>query len=579
MRYPWPLVLTCLTPLAACAAAAPVAADLAATYREGQVFLTWSEQQPTAETRFTVYQSAAPITSLDHATALAPPLAPGSAADWWLNPETYGKPAKPDAEGHKPDYPHEGFLIVEGGPRLAPDSGLYVHTVAAESAGDRYYAVVDESGVIRPGVNATTAAVHQQVAPPQPIWQNDPAEKPQPGAGDGLPLDLTLHAKTGQGGKEWLAFGDGSLGWREGLPFKFGAGVAGEAVYLTPTDRTWIGRMFTEGRDNCQKLTPAIHTFWFGYQERIHEPEGTPPGRVIAYTERRLLWLLDWTKEYLGTDPNRTYCRGGSMGGCGTMSFALHHPEIFAAIHAHVPIVHYAAGDGGDSLFRISAETGGPDNLCLDGQSVDDRLNSTKFATEHPGELPFLFISNGRTDGSIPWWQNPPFYRAMRDGHHGLVAAWNTGDHGGCGRLLPADFNQRASFGGLHRFALNQSYLAITNLNTDDDPGQGGKDDGDPIGYFGRGLEHDPPVETLTGYEVTLHWYLDAPQLPVTADLTPRRLQQFKVEAGKRYRWTIETAGKVQSGTAQADANGLLTLTKVPIAAAEAKLTIEPLGD
>jgi len=410
---------------------------------------------------------------------------------------------------------------------------------------------------IVPGVNSLTTPITQHVAPPQPIWQGAPADKPGAGAGQDLPLDLTLHAKTGRGPMEWLAFGDTSLGWRDGLPFKFGAHVQGQSVAVAPTDRTWIDRMFPEGKDLCQRLTPAIHSFWFGYNDQIHDPDGMAEGVVQPFTERRVLWIIDWVKRYFGTDPNRTYGMGSSMGGCGTISFTLRHPEVFAACYAHVPIVRYAAGEGGDSTVRVAAECGGMDHKLADGSTVAERLDGTKFVLSHEGDLPYLLIANGRQDGSIPWWQNPDFYRAMRSRRQGFEAAWNDGDHGSCGQKLPPDFTARANFGYLHRFALNQSYIAFSNGSLDDDPGDGGKTNGTINGFMNRGLDFEVVADEADRYEVVVK----SATLAATADVTPRRVQAFKVKPGEPLR--VMVGG--QERTVTVDAAGLMTVAAVAI--------------
>jgi hypothetical protein len=260
-----PIAVLVFMLLATACCAAPVVSNLQGTCRQGQVFLTWDEPAGW-DGRLTVLSSAAPITAENarQATVIAHHKMPGSANDWWLNPETYGNPLAVDPKtGKKPPIPHEGFLLTPGGQRINPDSGLHVHTVGADEAGARYFAVVSvgaddaENWEIAPGANATVQPIQQQLAPVEPIWQNAGAP-PDPATGKGKALHLNLHAKTGRGGMDFLVFGDASLGWREGLPFKFGVRITDTAVIVSPTDRTWIDRMFPEGKDNCQKLTPAI---------------------------------------------------------------------------------------------------------------------------------------------------------------------------------------------------------------------------------------------------------------------------------------------------------------------------------
>ena len=556
------------------AAGGTIASNLRADFRCGQVFLTWDEP-PAWQGNFTILSSPRPITSANagQAKVLADRVKPGSAYDWWLNPETFGSPLKEDpATGKKPEIQRQGFIIKQGAPRLLPDSGLFVHTVAQDEAGPRYYAVIAADGEgrenesILAGANSLAGPVIQKCEPVEPIWQESGAPPAAPA--ESLPLHLVLHAKTGRGGMHYLAFGDTSLGWREGLPFKFGVEVTSNAIVVAPTDRTWSDRMFPEGRDRCQTLTPAIHSFWYGYNSHINDPKRMSEGIATNYTERRLLWILAWVKRAFRIDPNRVYARGGSMGGCGSISFALRHPEIFAGIRAHVPIVSYDKGPGGDSEFRIVAECGPLDRPCSDGVSLRERLDGTRFVRGAKGDLPFLFIANGRQDGSIPWWKCPDFYRALRDGRHGFVAAWDNENHGTCMKDMPEDMKKWTGLTGFHHIALNKSYLAFSNSSADQDPGNGSKTDGDLVGFMNRGLSWGEPVDETNRYEALVKYDLEASGLPVTVDVTPRRMQSFRLKPGQAasaVNIRADTLEEIQRKSLVADDGGLVTFDRFRI--------------
>ena len=62
-----------------------------------------------------------------------------------------------------------------------------------------------------------------------------------------------------------------------------------------------------------------------------------------------------------------------------------------------------------------------------------------------------------------------------------------------------------------------------------------------------------------------------------TADVTPRRLQQFKVTPGTTYAWTVSQNGKVlASGDVTPDLANLLTIPKVPLTLAPVELAMQP---
>jgi hypothetical protein len=61
-----------------------------------------------------------------------------------------------------------------------------------------------------------------------------------------------------------------------------------------------------------------------------------------------------------------------------------------------------------------------------------------------------------------------------------------------------------------------------------------------------------------------------------TADITPRRLQQFRVRPGKSYRWRLLRNGKsVASGTVFPDVANLLTIPRLTLNLTPVELVIE----
>jgi len=61
-----------------------------------------------------------------------------------------------------------------------------------------------------------------------------------------------------------------------------------------------------------------------------------------------------------------------------------------------------------------------------------------------------------------------------------------------------------------------------------------------------------------------------APQAKATVDVTPRRLQQFKLRPGDRVAWTLSG----QSGEAVADQWGLVTVPRLEISRSLSTLTL-----
>lgn len=571
-----PRMFAMLWLVTAVAGAAPAVSNLRALYRSGQVFLTWNETPVPSGTTFNVYRSRQPIvdeSTLAAARQVGQWLEPHSAEDWTRDPGNYGKGRVQDPKTGAVPAPAApvGYIIEPGGPRLDPTTGLHVHTVASAEEGDAYYAVTTvlagrEDRTVAAGANALRAPVSQRCAPVQPIWQGT-GEGPAPNAGQGRALYLQLHAKGNRPACAYIAFGDATQAWREGIPFMFDVRVAADRVTLLPSDTMYVGRSFSRAPEASGSVC-GVWTFWYGCSDRIAEPDQIDRGTPTNYSERRLLFMLDWVKGYLGTDPNRTYCSGSSMGGCGTMSFAFRHPEIFAAVSAHVPIVAYNEGDPAkgrtlgwhDNTFRLRPICGPVTLTCSDGVPLGQRLDATAFVLAHPDDLPFLHIANGRQDTSIPWHNNPPLYRALQAMRQGCLVAWNDGAHPDVDGLLPADVKQAAA-AGLARFALNRSFPAFSQCSRDNDPGKGDNSDGDVVGFMNRGLNWADPVETTARYEVLITYELDAADLPLRVDVTPRRCQAFRLTPGESCTAAnIDATGKtLQTLRLAADPGGRLT--------------------
>ena len=551
---------------AASAAAIPVA-SLQAVYRDGQVFLTWKEEDTPPGTTFNVYLHEQPITpaNLTQARKVGHHVEAHSARDWWQDPASFDADAKPGTP--------VGFRIASDAAPLDPQGGLFVHTVTAESSGPRYFAVTtsDAKGVenmnLVAGQNALSQPVDGKVAPLQAIWLGEGA-LPARGAGKGKSFTLSLHGRGG--GKpgagthfNCLVFGNDKQGWREGIAFKFQLSISENGVRIAPSDRAWTGRPVLESgdkRDHCL----AVNTWWYGYNSRIYETTLTPKTVVPNYSEERLLWMVRWAQEYLGTDPNKTYLVGGSMGGSGAVSMSLHHPNVFAATVAMVPIVSYTRrGPGKGSLARLECMCGPLDETAVthEGKPFLEHMNGELNATRSRADLPYLFITHGRPDGSIPWENNPPFYRAMNAARQGFAVHWNDGDHSTAHSTAPNDV--KAWDKRLERFALNRSFPVFSNCSDNRNPGNGERKDGDITGWFNRGLDWQDLVDTPNEYALTVVADYPGLQLPLTVDVTPRRVQQFKVKPGDKVMVHI---GDAPPAEARADEAGLVTIRGVKVA-------------
>lgn len=537
---------------------------LSGTYRDGQVFLTWQEKELPESASLRVYSHVEQITeaNLDKARLLAEHIHVGSARDWWRDRASFGK-------GNESSEP-VGFVIETGGAELDPKSGLHVHTV--DAAGNMYYAVtwlkdgVEQRQVVLGG-NSLKTPLSVKVAQRNIVWLGDASKAPKAGSGYGKALFVSLHGRgggvprdTSRAAFNSLYFADKEEGWREGLPFKFQLQIHADRVVIAAQERIWVNRPVLEspdGRDHC----PTAQSFWFGYNEKIYKKMGGEPIVVKNYMERYLNGLLDWAQNYLGTDVNRTYFSGGSMGGSGSVSMALHFPKRIAAVRASVPIYSYTwkrCGRVGPSGNRLICSCGPinkvPAKLWNGGDILEYMDGAKNIAVS--ADMPPIFATNGRQDMSIPWVNNPPFYKAANDAKQAFAVFWNNGDHG-MSSQAPRDVKDWERL--YRKYRLDMSYPAFSNNSDNKDYGDGDPAKGDLVGWINRGMDWELHKDELNDYSMTVTAKHPDIKYPVTFDVTFRRLQKFKVKAGDVLQVKIgEEQRQVTVGS-----DGLLTVTGV----------------
>jgi hypothetical protein len=536
-----------------------------AVHRHGQTFVTWkdaAEGEDGAKFRYTLYRSEQPITQenlakaelcyrgvLNHSAKLF-----GSA----FNLKDRLDPMKPMG------------IIEEGGKPLPLWSGLAVHT--ARKDGKAYYAVVatDEKynplSKIAPGQSATTEPVVEKVTPIQPIKLYDSKSRgqysPQTSitGQKGLPLFVELHASQGQGGGAgdygdyYLYFATPEMGWRDGLP----------GVFSVDERRAKTGNtLYLRSRDAIEHPNgkQAMETYWFGYLAIPQGAEHKEP-RAYPFTERRMLWIIDWVTKKYAADPERIYAGGGSMGAWGSTTFAFRHPELFAAVYPNRPRTRQRG------LPSLAGQVAKDKPVLMDDGKTDyyQRMDMTRFAADHPGDLPFFAWCCGRRDGFASWQEQIDMVKALAASRHGFAFAWNDGDHSSGAQPM----EKVRKYYPQEKFAKNVSYPAFSNSSIDQRLGNGDPKDGDLEGGINLGFLWNDVVDKQAKWSVRLANELAKDDM--TVDVTPCRVQKFKTKPGDKVTWTNSTGG---SGSVTADKNGLITVPKIAIkAGAETVLTI-----
>ena len=562
--------------------------DLAGEFRDGQCFLQWKESGLAADTRLSVWSSDKPITkeNISKAVKVASYLNLNSARDWWLNPDSFviGRSKKAKGEeifaGNVADVgaqaTNKGFVIKDGGKPISPDGGLHVHTPCAKLAGKRYFAVAAHKGMSDEvlEVVSTSAPIEVKEGKAAPIRLKGSLKR---GSAKGMPLVISLHGRGGGVGVDkkgnpvgtHIIFSDRSFAWREGIPFKFDAGIDRRSKILTISlnDRIWVGRKLTkkESRDS-RDYVPAISTFWLGYNVNIAKSNEGPKFAWDNYTERYILHIVKWAQEYLGADVNRTYVTGGSMGGTGTVQMVLHYPEVFAAGKALVPIYafNYKCFNPKDrgTAWRMTCSIGPFSKkkpaLMPDGTDIVDYTDGAKFMSKAAVDMPPLLATNGRKDASIPWVNNPDFYRAANKGRQMFQVYWNNGNHG-MSSQCPKDFISNKE---LFRYRLNESFPAFSNSTDNKNYGNGDAKDGDLTGWINRGFDWKVIADTPERYEITVSVKHKDIKYPVVSDMTIRRRQQFKPAKGA----DVQVSVNGKTSTVKIDENGLLTISDINFA-------------
>ena len=548
--------------------------DVKAVCRHGQVFLTWNEKELPEDAVLSVYASTRPITAENIAIAklLAKDILPGSARDWLKDPASFKK-----------DVPHGepvGFVIEPGSEPLNPSSGLHVHTVTEQTAGDIYFAVVwkNHDTTISPiiaGENATTTPCNAVVDQPIPVWQGTAETEPQAGSFEGRALILDLHGRGGgdtsnpQSTFNCLWFANAQQGWREGLAFKFLMNVYPDRIVFFVQDRVWVNRPVMESKD-ARDYCPAVNTFWFGYNVNIaHSTKSAKNVVVDNFTEKYLLGLIDYAQNYLGTDRNRTYVMGGSMGGSASVAMATHFPDRIAAVYAQVPVYSYTwekcSTSNAITACRLECSCGslkGKKASLQDGTDLFEYMNGAKNIAANR-DIPPIFATNGRSDPSIPWVNNPPFYTAANQSRQAFAVFWNNGNHG-MSSQAPADVKFWRQL--YLKCKLNLSYPAFSNNSDNKNYGNGLPEDGDLVGWINRGLDWNVVADTPDRYEITITAKHPDIVYPVTLDMTIRRRQQFKPAPGEQL--TISVNGESRPMTTMPE-DGLLTVSRIVIPSAE----------
>ncbi|MCA9717200.1 MAG: hypothetical protein H6713_31700 [Myxococcales bacterium] len=390
---------------------------------------------------------------------------------------------------------------------------------------------------------------------------------------------------------------------------------------------SWPSSSGWEGEYRIMPHDPE-NTYWWGYAETL--PERAPAISVPEYTQRRILHLLEWTLDtFPGADPARVYVEGASMGGAGAMTLGLLHARhvawVEASIGQAIPRNHRPLRIEQLSTLWGAPEQNLPDEAGPTARPVWDAGDLTRALLESAeARDQFLYTKHGKDDPIIHFGAlvhaSPATGRtlldALQEARAGHYAIWDEGGHGEPDPLLGDRWWQQGwnpIFDDTSYLRRDLAFPAFSSSSLDDDPGDGEGNgaqawdessgfagaidvagdtgwNGDIAGAYNRFLRWDARalVDTIDGFEVPLRALngegapAPAPgyptlgdrvdgELPVTVDVTPRRVQAFRCQPGERVRWRFgEDEGEVT-----ADADGSVTVPGLELDVEWTTLTLE----
>ena len=516
------------------------------------------------------------------------------------------------------------YVVREADGPVSPGTGVYAHN--PKKAGKAYYAVTvavggEEDLSAFDAGNATADAVAETVGQGVPVLQRQEVIKP---GGNRRSHHFYNNNCTRVYFVRWEAPPNANL---PSKPLNYLVGVPVKRVAKAPVAirlHGWGGTMFGGGfwpdpdKGTLLMSTNQIpYDWWTGYHEYSWTWRSWSEGVVRDYSQTRLLSFVDWMDTKYGVDMTRVSVGGGSMGGSGTTNLAVHHAKRIAwangTVGVHIP-------DSSPQFTSSYIHSYGQVKWQLPykttGVSAFNWFSNEWYVSNHVGEdLPLIVFSNGKNDGQIGWPQAVRFVRALQKARQAHVFKWGMGGHGE-GTRLPGPGSGGRSFKLDVR--TNRTLPAFTQCSLDGDLGtakrkpeaeyqkqkkeiaQWNKDnprarkyadryDGDTHGMFNGYLYWDTSDKNIVDepgrWSLILALDPKAPKDDCTVNVTPRRCQQFKAKPGEKFTWTNEQGSRlagsgakwtrIQTGTAEADKFGLLTLQAVKVSKVNNRIVLK----
>lgn len=328
---------------------------------------------------------------------------------------------------------------------------------------------------------------------------------------------------------------------------------------------------------------------------------------IVNYTQRRILWALDWLIAHANVDTHRVSVLGHSNGSMGAQMFTRAFPDRVSALELFNCGLRYfgsadiVARQGDDNLnlpVTLTNHLGQPVHL------VELMYFTNRVAA--PRDLPFTRVFNGKNDLNPAMHWGADMVDEIRFGDEqgtGLHFYWDMRQHG-MNQWLDywADSSSTATLAlqswrddvrNQTRYRADQSFPAFFHLQNYPDHGNpgdgttGSTTNSDDHGTWGGYFDWQTNlVDTPTNWQCTVfvvgtnsgYAAVDACPYPnLMADVAIRKSQQFLPAASAGYLWTASTTNGVlvQSGVGTTDSNALVTLPAINIPRDPTRLVLE----
>ncbi|OGJ90385.1 MAG: hypothetical protein A2268_10215 [Candidatus Raymondbacteria bacterium RifOxyA12_full_50_37] len=589
--YLIPLFLSILMPVFAA-----VPSNLAVSFRSGQVFLTWDEVA--SGEKYIMYRSTSPITVADLTLEnkrfeVAQGFAHNDILDHLSQISTFSnltppcvfsrnvtEPLDPAATGNTEQLPEGKNMIV----LTTHINGTYYYAVTAVIGGIEDKSV-DGGNSIGP--------VAETVADPAPllIWQSN--------------------YKTARIYLQYIDVDTFNLSYRYqeyafpywvGVNRRYNSTLGGCNLELCLNGGTQdLGGITDSIPDNMAnkhidiKVIPeGDNTYWFGFSQTYNYRLGdvVDTGPTMNFTQARVMNFLKYLifkDAYFSAriDTNRVFLKGNSNGSGGTLQFAYNYPDFFAYAFSYSGATDYYDEGVYDKRGYFSKLWGAYDDTAMTvsftgwrsellnekfkGMTVNNWFNQEEKLLLSPGDdMPWIAYGFGAKDLTVDWPSQGRNYftnlEISRRGFNGGVRG--AYGHGECDVIASA-------LPQLTTIRKNNSLPAFSNVASNADlpfPDVPEEIDFPLNNHFIWSTPHykaggvQEQIDELNRYEIVLaSWksnYMD-PIGDDTADITPRRLQNFRIIPGEEYivRNTAvnDTAMVYQIDTITADEYGLVT--------------------